>query len=98
MCTKHQKLFSVLLLISASIIVSTYAIAGGNGEPAPVGRPSGQTHPTLYPGGVWEPGPARYGSTIVDDVAVTMDDGVVLRANVAYPTDPCSGLMGSKKL
>jgi predicted acyl esterase len=47
--------------------------------------------PTLYPGGVWQPGPAQYGSVIVDDVPVTMDDGVVLRGSVAYPTDLASG-------
>jgi predicted acyl esterase len=45
-----------------------------------------------YPGGgKWEPGPAKYGVTVIDDVAVTMDDGVVLRASVAYPTDPATG-------
>src|SRR5918911_1233568 len=47
--------------------------------------------PTPYPGGVWEPGPARYGTTIVDEVPVTMDDGIVLQASVAYPTDPVTG-------
>ncbi|HSV83035.1 MAG TPA: CocE/NonD family hydrolase [Ramlibacter sp.] len=46
---------------------------------------------TAYPGGVWEPGPARYGTAVVDDVPVTMDDGVVLRASIAYPTDPATG-------
>ena len=44
-----------------------------------------------YPGGVWEPGPARYGATVTDDVPVTMDDGVVLNASIAYPTDLASG-------
>ena len=42
---------------------------------------------TPYPGGVWEPGPAKYGSVVIDDVPVTMEDGVVLRASIAYPTD-----------
>jgi predicted acyl esterase len=42
---------------------------------------------TVYPGGKWEPGPARYGSLVVDNVPVTMDDGVVLRASIAYPAD-----------
>jgi predicted acyl esterase len=46
---------------------------------------------TAYPGGVWEPGPARYGVAVTDEVAVTMDDGVVLRASIAYPTDPATG-------
>jgi predicted acyl esterase len=47
--------------------------------------------PTPYPGRVWEPGPAKYGSTIADDVPVAMDDGIVLRASVAYPTDLVTG-------
>jgi predicted acyl esterase len=46
---------------------------------------------TDYPGRVWEPGPARYGAQVEDEVAVTMDDGVVLRASIAYPTDLASG-------
>jgi predicted acyl esterase len=49
------------------------------------------TAATPYPGGVWEPGPPRYGSTLVNNVAVPMDDGVVLRGSVAYPTDLATG-------
>jgi predicted acyl esterase len=58
-------------------------------QPA-AGEGSG-AHATAYPGRKWEPGPALYGATIVDDVPVTMDDGVVLRASIAYPTDPATG-------
>ena len=47
--------------------------------------------PTPYPGGRWEPGPAKFGATEVDDVAVKMDDGIVLRASIAYPTDLATG-------
>lgn len=92
--TKHQKLFIALLLISVSIIASTYATAGANnGKSMSASRPSGQ--PTLYPGGVWEPGPAKYGATIVRDVPVKMDDGVVLNATIAYPTDMATGQRAS---
>lgn len=45
----------------------------------------------LYPGGKWSPGPARFGVEVVEDVPVTMDDGVVLNASIAYPTDLASG-------
>jgi predicted acyl esterase len=45
----------------------------------------------LYPGGKWAPGPARFGVEVVEDVPVTMDDGVVLNASIAYPTDLASG-------
>lgn len=40
---------------------------------------------TPWPGGVWEPEPASYGMTVVRDVPVTMDDGVILHANIGYP-------------
>ncbi|WP_321792519.1 CocE/NonD family hydrolase [Burkholderia pyrrocinia] len=46
---------------------------------------------TAYPGGTWEPGPAKYGSTVIDNVPVTMDDGTVLRASIAYPTNLATG-------
>ena len=45
----------------------------------------------VYPGGKWSPGPARFGVEVVEDVPVTMDDGVVLNASIAYPTDLASG-------
>jgi uncharacterized protein len=84
----------VLLSIIAALALSTMMperVASQTADPStpPVARPSGQ--PTLYPGGVWEPGPATYGSVVDDDVPVTMDDGIVLRASVAYPTDLASG-------
>ena len=43
---------------------------------------------TLWPGGKWEPAPARYGVQVVSNVRVPMDDGVTLSATVGYPTDP----------
>ncbi len=36
---------------------------------------------------MWEPGPAKYGSVIVNALPVTMGDGFVLKATVAYPAD-----------
>jgi len=49
---------------------------------------------TLYPGGHWEPGPARYGS-VNGEVSIPMDDGVILQASVAWPTDPKTGKRAS---
>jgi predicted acyl esterase len=46
---------------------------------------------TAYPGGKWEPGPARYGTVVADDVTITMDDGVVLEVSIAYPTHKATG-------
>src|SRR5205807_4687494 len=39
----------------------------------------------------WTPEPARYGIAEEHNVAVTMSDGVVLRANVYRPADPRTG-------
>jgi predicted acyl esterase len=41
-----------------------------------------------WPGGVWKPGEAIYGSAVDSGLSVTMSDGVVLKVDVSYPTDP----------
>src|SRR4029450_12205744 len=46
---------------------------------------------TPWPGGRWEPGPARYGTKVVSNIPVQMDDGVTLTATVAYPADLSTG-------
>ena len=47
--------------------------------------------PTPWPGGVWTPGEAVYGSKVDPQISVTMSDGVVLKADVSYPTNPSTG-------
>src|ERR1700747_145708 len=39
----------------------------------------------------WTPAPARYGVGVQHNVGVPMSDGVVLRADIYYPTDPETG-------
>jgi len=39
----------------------------------------------------WQPAPATYGVSQPQRVAVTMDDGVQIAAEVVYPTDPATG-------
>jgi predicted acyl esterase len=39
----------------------------------------------------WQPGPAVYGVSQPKSVALTMDDGVEIVADVVYPTDPDTG-------
>ena len=46
---------------------------------------------TAYPGGIWEPGPARFGVEIEQNIKVTTDDGVHLEATIAWPTDLKTG-------
>jgi putative CocE/NonD family hydrolase len=43
------------------------------------------------PAHAWTPEPATYGVGEQKNVAVTMSDGVALRANVFFPTDPKTG-------
>lgn len=76
-------------------ILATVQVAAQTVKPeiVPAGQQSGQ--PTAYPGGKWEPGPAKYGVEVVNDVSVKMDDGVVLNANIAYPTDLKTGKRAS---
>lgn len=40
----------------------------------------------------WTAGPVRYGTGVRRNVAVTMSDGVALRADIHYPTVPATGL------
>jgi uncharacterized protein len=40
----------------------------------------------------WTPGPAVYGVGVRHNVAVPMSDGVMLRADIHYPTVPETGL------
>lgn len=51
-----------------------------------------------YPGNKgWHPGKAQYGFEIVRDIFITMDDGIVLEARIAYPTDIRTGERSKEK-
>ncbi len=58
----------------------------------PGGSPS-----TPWPGGVWQPDPVTYGMTVVSNVPVTMSDGVILFANIGYPTNLTTGQRAAGK-
>ena len=51
--------------------------------------------PTPWPGGTWQPDPATYGMTVESNIQLPMDDGVVLIANVGYPSDLATGQKAS---
>ncbi len=53
------------------------------------GRPRRRTPSPFTPD--WTPAPARYGVGVKRNVAVPMSDGVVLRADIHYPTVPATG-------
>ena len=46
---------------------------------------------TPWPGGTWQPDPAKYAMTVVQNIPLKMNDGVTLIANVGYPADPSTG-------
>lgn len=70
-------------LAGAGLMAAASLLAMGATGPA-----QGQT---AYPGGIWEPGPPRFGVEVERDLRVTMDDGVELEASIAWPTDPATG-------
>ena len=68
-------------------------LAVGLSAPAGTAAASPSRPPaTPWPGGIWQPDPVTYGMTVVSGVPITMDDGVILFANIGYPTDPATGL------
>lgn len=46
---------------------------------------------TPYPGGVFNPSPVQYGMSVDAAVPIKVDDGVILKADIVYPTDPATG-------
>ena len=92
-----------LSLVAAAIAGPAYATAGSaslasaatqtssGGSAASPELPPSVIKASFAPGSMWKPENAVYGTTSVNDIPVTMSDGVVLRANVIYPTDPATG-------
>ena len=46
---------------------------------------------TAYPGGRWQPQPARYAASAMHDTSIALADGTRLAATVAYPVDTVGG-------
>jgi uncharacterized protein len=88
-------------LMSTAAVLMMASGAEGQARPRDAGGPRTATdhavspkaprRVTPYPGGYWEPGPAKYGVDRVEGVSVLMDDGVALSAVVLYPTDLATG-------
>src|SRR5688572_28068026 len=95
---RNKKLKSRLIAAIIGMAIGALAIETATAQTAAtqMASPYRESRPsTAYPGGKWEPGPARYGIEIVNDLPVTMDDGVVLNASVAFPTDLQTGKRAS---
>jgi putative CocE/NonD family hydrolase len=81
-------LLCVAVVTAAGALAFTVSGPGGAGAqimPDPVETAE---QASAAPGSTWTPGPETYGHRVVDGVDVRMSDGVVLSANIDYPTDP----------
>ena len=63
-------------LIGAIFAATAFGIGGGKGSEAVVQASS------PWPGGVWTPGEATYGSKIDSQLSVPMSDGTILKVDV----------------
>src|SRR5690625_2668549 len=77
---------ALLGLLGAGVAAAAAALVAGRTRAQ---RNTRRVAPPFTP--QWTPGPPRYGVGVRHNVAVPMSDGVVLRAEVHYPTDPVSG-------
>lgn len=81
------------LIISLILLVNTIAMAQNDSHILYKSRDSIASSSSisrtdiLYPGGIWKPGPKKFGYEIEENIRVKMDDGVELQATIAYPTD-----------
>jgi uncharacterized protein len=73
------------VLTGAIFATTAFGIGDGKGSEAVVQASS------PWPGGVWNPGEATYGSKIDSQLSVSMSDGTILKVDVAYPTDLATG-------
>lgn len=83
---KFRALAGATLAIAALLMASTEAV-----EATALSSVREERAVTPWPGGVWTPPAATFGSAVESQVSVTMSDGVQLRADIAYPTDLVTG-------
>jgi uncharacterized protein len=88
---RRQRVFSaprllMLMLTAAALITVTCVL-----QPATAATQAATSARTPWPGGRWQPDPVQYGQELVADQPIVTSDGVTLRADVYYPTDPSTG-------
>jgi uncharacterized protein len=87
MIIRKKALLPRLVLCAAFSVSLSWTLL----SPAAFAIVPGKVQTSSYPGN-WQPGPALYGAQVVNNIPVVMSDGVVLRASIAYPTDPATGV------
>lgn len=79
-----MRLPAALLSVGAAAVAAAALVRGARTRPS-----RRRVAPPFTP--EWTPGPPRFGVGVRHNVAVPMSDGVTLRAEVHYPTDPATG-------
>ena len=78
-----------LLLLLGGAAVAMGASAGHPRQSRVEHSVAGAASP--WPGGIWQPDPAQYGTTTQSNVSFRMPDGTLLAGDITYPTDPSTG-------
>jgi uncharacterized protein len=79
--------------VAAALALVVLVATMGAARTATSGRAAAAT--TNWPGGTWQPDQPTYSMTVIHDVAVKMDDGATLYADVGYPADKTTGRRAS---
>lgn len=74
----------------AAVLLGTVAAAFAGDDGGVTDGPK-----TPWPGGIWTPAEPSYGTAQDLQASVTMSDGVILTADILYPTDLATGVRAS---
>jgi predicted acyl esterase len=92
-----NRTFARRVAVAGMIALSLSSVAQPS-APTPIVSPasrddasSSAPRQTAYPGGIWEPGPAKFKPSAVETISIPMDDGASLEASFAYPVDLVTG-------
>jgi predicted acyl esterase len=82
---------NMLVLSFTALVVSCLCVCQPASAVSAARQVSAGAESTPWPGGIWQPEPAKYGVVLENNVKIAMNDGVLLNATVAYPADPSTG-------
>ncbi|MBS0430909.1 MAG: CocE/NonD family hydrolase, partial [Proteobacteria bacterium] len=85
-----KTLIAALAMLLIPFLAQAQAMSKSS-TPTTTSSTSTKVATTAYPGGRWQPPPARYAASAPHDTNITLADGTRLAATVAYPVDTVSG-------
>jgi uncharacterized protein len=88
---------SLLLALALTLIPGAAGSAGAAAAKTAGYGTTVKSPKTNWPGGTWNPDPAKYGDLVVPNVRIRMSDGVYLVGDVEYPTNLATGKRASGK-